>query len=320
MEFFWTLLSYAGGTAVLIGAAAWLARLLVQHRLAKDFEDYKRELDRETEIHRFTLQQGIETHKAELARANAQALDAAKFEFEKELIVRRGEIDFMRDAIRFENETDQQRQTRLHAQIQRWANPILSAINDLEHRLENILQQGGHVVLAVKSQRAASASRWSADYDYFMASTVYYFAQYFCWVRLMQQQLGHELFRSSREMEAFLQKIEDVSHHLSAYPYSDAGDTASDGVDRQVFRLQQRAMGELLLDRSGAGEQILGYRSFLDQWFDADNQKLKRHLAPMEAFLKDIEPTGDLRWARLSAMREELRRFRAICKSVLNPG
>jgi hypothetical protein len=117
MEFFWEFMSYLGGSAVLVACAAFLARLLTQHRLAKDIEDHKAQLARDAAKSQLQLQHDIESHKAALAHANARALDDARFEFDKELLARRGEIDFMRDAVKYANESEQQRQVRLHPPV-----------------------------------------------------------------------------------------------------------------------------------------------------------------------------------------------------------
>jgi hypothetical protein len=196
MSFFWTVVSTLGGTAALVGMAAFLAKSLVQHWLAKDIEDHKNRLSRETDQYKNELATQLEIEKAQLARANSQALDEAKFEFEKELIARRGQVDLFRDQVKYLNESEQQRRARLQAQIQKWANPIRVAIGDLEHRLCNVLAEGGYVAL---SRSSSVPENWSADYTYFMASTVYYFAQYFCWTTLLRHELGYEFFRSSDE-------------------------------------------------------------------------------------------------------------------------
>jgi hypothetical protein len=330
MAFFWEWLSYLGGSVALVAAAAYLARQLTQHRLDKDIEDFKAQLGRDTAMAQVALQRDIDSHKAALSHASAQALDQARFEFDKELLARRGEIDFMRDAVKYANESDQQRKARLHAQIQRWANPIRNAINDLDHRLGNILGDGAYQAL---SPRWKAPPQWSADHDYFMTSTMYYFAQYFCWVRMMQLEIGYELFRSTGEMQEFADEIEKVADHLSRYPYRVAGTAQAESSgaltavpggpasaaakDRQVFRLQQRAIGELLLGSPETGRPLLSYKDFVDNWSNHDNPQWNRHLAPLQAFLLDIGPEDDTRWARLQAMREELGNLRDMCNRVL---
>ena len=43
--------------------------------------------------------------------------------------------------------------------------------------------------------------------------------RHFCRVRMMQLEIGCELFRSTGEMREFADKIEKVANHLSRYPY-----------------------------------------------------------------------------------------------------
>ena len=315
MSFFWSVVSALGGTAALVGMAAFLAKSLVQHWLAKDVENYKTELSKETDRYKNELAKDLELDKAQLALANSQALDEAKFEFEKELIARRGQVDLFRDQVKYLNESEQQRHARLQAQIQRWANPIRVAIGDLEHRLCNVLDEEGYVAL---SRSPSIPPNWSADYTYFMASTLYYFAQYFCWTTLLRHELGYEFFPSSEEAEVFWNSIEAVSDEISRFPYGAVRSTNIASVDRQVFRLQQRAIGELLVDRSSATQQVLTYREFLDRWLDPTDTRLKTHLAPLENFLADVKPQNDLRWERLKGARSQLIQFQIACNRVLN--
>lgn len=315
MSLFWSVVSALGGTAALVGMAAFLAKSLVQHWLVKDVEAYKTELSRETDRYKNELAKELELEKAQLALANSQALDEAKFEFEKELIARRGEVDLFRDQVKYLNESEQQRSARLQAQIQRWANPIRVAIGDLEHRLCNVLDEDGYVAL---SRSSSVPENWSADYTYFMGSTIYYFAQYFCWSTLLRQELGYEFFRSGDEAEVFWNGIEAVSDEMSRFPYEAVANTDTAPVDRQVFRLQQRAIGELLVDRSSATQQVLTYREFLDRWLDPTDAKLKTHVAPLENFLANLSPRNDLRWRRLEGARSQLMNFKSACNRVLS--
>ena len=316
MSFFSEFATVVGGSVALVGAAAVLAKLLATHWLSKDLDDYKTELLLTVEGRKKELQADLESHKAKLGFQNAQALDSAKFEFEKELILKRGEIDIAREGFKFASESDTQYSARLMVQIQRWALPIRGAIQDLTHRLGDVLGNDGNVMLSRKSE---PVDGWSATYDYSMSSTIYYFAQYFCWVRLMQQQLGHELFRSGEDMSAFFAHIHNVSSAISTFPLDKKDGDNSDFVDRQIFRLQQRALGELLVERSPAGDLVMTYKDFMDKWLDGNNLAFKRHTAPMELFLSDIVPEKDLRWDRLSTMKRKLQEFARACEVILQP-
>jgi hypothetical protein len=308
MTFFWNLVSVFGGTIVLVGAAAWLLKRLVQHWLSKELDNHKAQLNTD-----------IETHKGRLAQQSATAVEAIKFKFENELIVKRGQVDLFRDERRNWKESQAQREARLRAQIQRWANPILGSISDLEGRLSNILDHSGYAALS--ENQSHKPKQWSVTYEYFMGSTLYYFAQYFCWTRLLQHELSFELFQSTAEMDTFLENITEVGDELSRFPYATQpeGVTESDAHDKQVFRLQQRAIGELLLEKGANGEDVISYREFLDRWCNLDQSSFRRHLAPLVNFLDNLTPEAKLPWQRLTGMRKKLQDFRLTCKGILIP-
>ncbi len=316
MNFFWNLISVIGGTTAIIASAGFLAKGLAQHWLTRDLERFKGDLSHDAELYKSELVREVEEHKAKLVLSNSQALEQAKFNFQQQLLARRGEIDLFRDEVKQLNESEQERNSRLHAQIQRWANPIGLAITDLEHRLSNIIDNGGYQVLASEPKVPLN---WSADYKYFMGSTLYYFAQYFCWVRLLQHQLSYELFRSTSDMQVFLGNIESVASELGRFPYGTEDDQKerSTLIDSQVFRLQQRAIGELLLDKTSPSDKLLSYKDFYDEWLDRDETRVARHLQPLENFLLGIRPDNDLRWKRLTHMRDRLRQFREACNETL---
>ena len=305
MSFLWDLLATAGTTTALIGGATYLTQTMVAHRLSKDMENYKRDLARD-----------VEAHKSRLAFENARALDQAKFEFEQQLVYQRGEVDILKEGYKFGAESEQQRRERLRGQIQRWAAPIRNAISDLANRLRDITENRSHTMLDPKQ---AEITGWSARYDYFMPSTLYYFAQYFCWTRLLQHQLGHEVFQSRDEMGEFFDLMHQVSDSISRFPFNESSGNDTDRIDRQVFKLQQRAIGELLVVQSESGDNIASYREFLDRWMDPDDAVFRRHIAPLEAFLQGIAPGNDLRWERMDELRSCLAEFGAACEQVLRP-
>ena len=152
-----------------------------------------------------------------------------------------------------------------------------------------------------------------------MPSTLYYFAQYFCWTRLLQHQLGHEVFRSTSEMGEFFDLMHSASDSISRFPFNESNGNYSAHIDHQVFKLQQRAIGELLVVQSGSGDNIASYREFLDRWVNSDDAVFKRHIAPLETFLQGIGPTADVRWERIQELSSRLAAFDDACEQVLQP-
>ena len=128
MSFLMDSLSTVAVATALVGAAAFLAKGLIKNQLTKDIEHFKRD-----------LQYDVESHKAALTLENSRALDTAKFEFEKELILHRGDVDLVKEGYKYSAESQKQRHERLRAQVQRWALPIQSAITDLTpHRRHRV--------------------------------------------------------------------------------------------------------------------------------------------------------------------------------------
>lgn len=327
MDFLIELIKFLGGTAALLAVVAFLAKLLAQHWLVEDLEQFKlglaqrleahkADLTTRLESHKSALLSEVETHKAKLALENSKAIDTAKFEFEQQLILRRGEVDLFREGYKLSAESEKQRAERLRTQIQRWALPIQGAIGDLSHRLRDVLTDDGYLMLDETTEKIDG---WSADYGYFMSSTVYYFAQYFCWTRLMQQQMGYELFESTGDMRKFIDYVNTIGDTLSRFPYYPDGDP-DDMRDFQVFRLQQRAIGELLLTRLPSGEQVMTYREFFDKWSANTDEEFLRHIKPIVQFLNAIKNSGDLRWTRLDRLVSDLDEFSTLCNALLQSG
>ena len=314
MDLLGDIVSVVGGAVALVAAATWSAKTFVQHWLSEAIEKY-----------RSSLQKELESHKSQVQQNAAATLLEAKYEFENELALRKGEIDIFRDELKNWNESESERENRLRGQAMKWANPILSAIRDLKSRTDEILQNEGYRALSVTSSKAPYG--WSIEYNYYMVSTLYYFAQYFCWTRMLQQKISAELFVDNSELEDFQKLMDGVSGSLERFPFTakieeTTKDLDNDKVhkDIQVFSLQQRAIGEsLVFDGESGGERIMSYKKFVDNWVNPDNAKFRRHMEPLETFLKEIKPDNDMRWLRLLEMQKQLSDFELACTDVLRP-
>ena len=311
MSFIGEVFSYLGGVAAFVGIAAWVSNKVTEYKLSRDLERHRHELEGQ-----------LEEHKASLNRAVSMKLAEAKFEFDKELIVRKADIekemfqeraqfDIFRDELGHLNEKEGERQERVRGQILKWANPILGSIKDLNCRLENILENDGYLVLSKDKNTISKA--WSIDYSYFMSSTIFYFAQYFCWTQLLKDKMSFELFQSQSDKDDFLKAIEKVGSAISDFPYPGTNNMNSESTDKQVFKLQQRAIGEALVIRHESKENIMTYKEFIDRWQD----KSSVYYEPLEDFLRDLKKDNDLRWNRLIDMRVELKNFEKLCNNVL---
>jgi hypothetical protein len=197
---------------------------------------------------------------------------------------------------------------RVREQIIRWANPILSAVEDLNHRLENILDKG-YLIL---NKQGRFSPQWSITYDYFMSSTLYLFAQYFAWIQMLREQLSFELFQSEQTKVEFFKRIRAVGKPLADFPYAPLNNC--NGEDRQVFRLQQRVIGELLILRDSNSSGCMSYPDFLEK---LKEPSFERHLEPLRALLENVSPDDNCRWIRLEETRKALWDLMEYCQQVL---
>jgi len=216
--------------------------------------------------------------------------------------------DMQKDLARYTRALDATARSgvRLHREIGAWANPVRDAASSLERRLDNILNHDGYQALA----RGYVHPDWSITHDYFRNSTVYLFARYFCWIHMLRQELSFELFRSQQERKQFFDAIDAVSRALGDYDpplYQGAG------ADKQVFRLQQQAIGELLATRRNGRRACRSYPYFVTR---ITRPGFSAFFAPVVQLLDSLSP-GEKRWHRVVEVHAAVRGLVAACEELL---
>ena len=219
---------------------------------------------------------------------------------------------------------------RIRQEVLLWTNPVLGAVKSLESRLDNILANDLHLALdpAKARQERPVGSDWSMDYEYVMESTLFLFAEYFAWIRLLQERLSFELFHSQETRTRFDQAMWDVSDAIGHLPLpakfvpkknsaKPAGthEDGSEDKDAQVFALQQRAIGEFLIDREAGTPRVRGYPEFLEA--RERDERFNRALAPLVTLLQGVNPCTTKRWRRLGATLGALGQLERECDQVL---
>jgi len=218
--------------------------------------------------------------------------------------------DILREIHRSNLETEKSKTDRIRRESLKWANPILGSVKDLNFRLNNILESEGYLALSTNYQAQINPN-WSVTYDYFTNSTLYLFSQYFAWMRMLQEDISFEIFQSPAEKEKFFQAIDNVGHALRSFPphYS------CTGKDMQVFALQQRAIGELLIISEDNSKRCMTYPEFLIKL--KKDTEFKKHLTPLKSLIENINPSDDCRWKRLTLTRNRLTELVNECENLL---
>ena len=281
-------LAQVGTAAAIVAALGFLGKLAVEHYFKADLEKLKSDLKKQTELE----------------------LLGIKNKFESDLLVEKANAEKGVFLFQHSVETQASGDERVRRELSAWANPILSAVEDLSARLANILDTKAYEGL--DTQTAALNPDWSMDHEYFLTSTLYQFSRYFCWIGMLEEELSFEVFQSHKDMDEFMGNVIAVSKALGDYPPHYDGT----GNDTQVFRLQQRAIGEGMAIREGRRRSCLGYNVFVSRRADATDKQLRPFLAPLEKLIDCLKP-GERRFARLLAVRKALKGLEEHCRLLL---
>lgn len=155
---------------------------------------------------------------------------------------------------------DQEQQAR--TLVDRYQEPLVRAAYDLQSRLWNILRR--------QFLSAYVGDRGAPGWQYATHSTAWLFGQYFGWVEIMRREAQFLSLPTAQDRRLLQDALGSVAHVSST-------DEGSFGPFFQVFRSDQRAMGELMIvqGRDAHGQDrtdCMGFAAFSYQLRDADSQ------------------------------------------------
>ena len=289
-------------TGVVVAAIVYMSKKLFEFFLSHDLERKKKELSEE-------LQKGLEKYKSELAEAarlheSKLSADLAKLESALGVDVAAAE--------------------RARDRHERILYPLWVAVGGLEARLNNVLNDQVYTFL---SSSTKPLHNWSMTYDYAMSSTAFLFAQYFCWARVVEERLTRDVVKDADRRNRLMRAIRKVGNTLSTYPVGPLElsfesfnmKRFESGTDRQIFTMQQRAIGEFMTEHATNGSIMV--KSFSD--FEAarsnGNDQPNPRFAPLFSFLEELNPNDPPRWERIRLMHQALGELKEDCEGILYP-
>ncbi|MEZ4229689.1 MAG: hypothetical protein R3B89_11005 [Polyangiaceae bacterium] len=215
---------------------------------------------------------------------------------------------------RFDHEQASQgelrRRERVREAVDRWGDDAFDAVKSLRRRLDNILDRGAHVALARDCEEHIAPS-WSMTHSYYMNSTLYLFARLFFMDRILRLEIGEEVFGARDAKDEVVQQLDTMIRELSSNRLH-----SGDG-DRQVFRLQQQAIGEAVFQPQLAPLRCLTYVDFL-ALVDRNEGMLPQVLEPLRSLLCDLDPES-ARGERLRGFNHALAALQAVLEERLSP-
>lgn len=162
-----------------------------------------------------------------------------------------------RSTARLQDELEQRRRQASKEELveqvmSRYREPLLRAAFDLQSRVYNIV---GQRFLARYLQQGGPA-----DQEYACHNTMFVLAEYLGWVEILRRGVQFLDLGDVRRNRLLVERLEAIGTVLSS-------DRGFPGAVPQMFRGQQRAVGELMIDPGQPGEQApvrqcIGYATF----------------------------------------------------------
>lgn len=186
------------------------------------------------------------------------------------------------------------RRTAAEERAVRFREPLLQAAFNLQSRLYNIARK--------KLLQCFKDEERPGDCEYTINNTLYLIGQYLCWVEIVRRESQFLDPASQEHEQALADQLERVREAFAV----------SDGVPRElrVFRGQQRAIGELMLEPVAAGAHpdwprwdCMGFACFFERM---DQAPLARWLLPLKTDLEAMRSDPTLGMERLTTIQHEL--------------
>lgn len=183
---------------------------------------------------------------------------------------------------------------RLEEVISRYRDPLLGSAFELQSRIYNIVRGGFAGYLH---------SVDSAEHSYAVNSTLFVIAQYMAWAEALRRGVQ---FLDLGDVE----RNRELVNRLEAIRSAFSTDTRFTGSFR-IFRVEQRAIGEIMLDESGMARQsseilwqCIGYAAFCSK-LDRD-QSFASWFARLDRDVRALAKDRGSDFTRLSGLQNSL--------------
>ncbi|MFD5846853.1 hypothetical protein [Streptomyces chartreusis] len=141
------------------------------------------------------------------------------------------------------------REAERHDVMSRFRDPLLWAAFDLQSRLYNIVAQ--HFL------RRCRDSKVAREREYAKTSTLFVFCDYLGWVEILRRRIRFLDLGSREDNRELIRLLSEIARVFNTGHYRD--------LRYRVWRSEQRAIGEIMIDTRGDADSCLGYVEFCRQ-------------------------------------------------------
>jgi hypothetical protein len=136
------------------------------------------------------------------------------------------------------------------AVLRKYREPLVGAAYELQSRLYNILE------LEFMEKYFTGGDEWQRTYA--RENTLYVVGQYFGWSEILRREIQLLAFSDSEQTRSVAKRQRSIVEIFQ-------DDDEALGSPFLLWRGEQRAIGELMIDPSGGEPRCLGYATFLDR-------------------------------------------------------
>jgi hypothetical protein len=172
-----------------------------------------------------------------------------------------------------------------------YTTPLLRSSETLERQINNFVRNVD--------------KDWYRTSEYYRLSTLYCFAEYLGWVRLIERRFGFISIEHSRAGRRLDARLNGLFGAMSSFRYFRWAATTGDAVDRSgIPRRLLAAMGEVMIVGKEADETPMEFSDFCVRY--ANDRQFQRWFQELDAFLESADK-DPLRWDRLIVAGANLR-------------
>jgi hypothetical protein len=149
--------------------------------------------------------------------------------------------------------------------LEKYRGPLLDSSYELQARLHNILSSD----FVKNFMDSDGPSRREAAIN----TTLYVFAQFFGWREIIRRDIQYLHFPENSKTSQILVLLREVEYTFLSEAY---------GPQFMIWRVEQRGIGEEMIESTGGTSTCLGYSSFIERrstmgvWLDPIEQDLQR--------------------------------------------
>ncbi|ERN42502.1 hypothetical protein KR51_00008180 [Rubidibacter lacunae KORDI 51-2] len=179
----------------------------------------------------------------------------------------------------FQNERDERLAKQQSEKVlSKFRAPLLQAAYDLQSRIFNILK--------LEFLPTFYSNGSDLEQEYAVENTVFLLAQFLGWTELIRQEIQFLDLRSDEETRKLRSLQDSIFTRLRTDKF---------GQGFRLFAGEQRAVGELMIDRTGELPRCIGFATFLtdrnpnlDRWLDLLREDVKKMAADVKPYEKRL--------------------------------